>query len=269
VPSRNIKALQAHDIKTLVSLTHDTDGEIADIKAKNPPDLWPKLIDEYHAAALALMERNFNYRTLVLFPQNVWWNIIGTGTREGANEKYVDVAVYYAKVEDSPYVDGKLLQRTVVRFILTSPSNLVRGAGRLEHEDVTRTDAPLVMTAGWYGLTLSAVASGGTPPYSWAAVCGGFTLPPGRAGILTDGVVFETRGVRQVNQEPVPCVITVTDAAGKIDHGSFAVPNIVNPLLLAYCFERSPWVERDTTSAQRCVGKRHPITNTETVAGSK
>src|SRR5690242_349273 len=109
-----VKALQAHDTKTLVRLTHDTEREIAEIKAKNPPALWPKVIDQYREAMLVGMDMNFDYKTLAFFPPNVWWNI--TKTREEMNEwqhvNYVYAAVYYSKLEDSPYIDGKLLQQT-------------------------------------------------------------------------------------------------------------------------------------------------------------
>ena len=272
-----IKALQAHDIETLVHLTHDEEREMAKMKAKYPEAVWPKLIERRRAANLEDMEAKFDYGTLALFPVGSSWKVTESRpekhTKQNAevSSTTVFVTVTYPRLEDSVLSPSdQFLKQTIVRFTVLSPANVIKEAVRVPAGDMYYTSVPLmVFSASWgtsmWGLRLSTTAMGGTPPYSWTAECGSVSFtaanPNGQQVSASDVGIqnFQTMGLPKFSGEPVPCAITVKDATGAVDHGYFAVPKIQTPLMRSYCFERVPWVER-ARQAKSCIGNMLPMT---------
>lgn len=268
VVTEYIQALQAKDKKTITRLTHDVPREIADIKAKNPQGPWHNLIAAHYVALARETDQRLDDGTVTLFMSGAPWKI--TGARKEGQATIVYVTIKYPKIEDSPYLGGQFAEEANVVFTLVGPSNLVR--------DITRGLEPrkavplMVLTAAWDTgsgfFRLSASAIGGKQPYSWTAECGGITFDTqyrvneGFGKIGPDEAFFQTT-MPQFNAEPVPCVMTVTDVTGNVDHGYFTVPKIKTPLMHAYCFYRSPWVNRGVKAGSVCIdGVLLPITQT-------
>lgn len=281
-----IRALQTHDIKALARLTHDEEHEMAKMKAKYPEAVWPKLIERHRAANLEDTEAKFDYGTLAFFPSGASWKVTEsrlekhTKQNEEINSTTVFVTVTYPKFEDSVLSPGgQFLKQTIVRFTVFSPANVIKEAARVPAGDTYYTSVPLmVFNASWssntWGLRLSTAVVGGTPPYSWSAECGGVSFTPENPNeqqVSASNVSvqsFQTMGLPKFSGEPVPCAITVKDAAGTVDRGYIAVPKIQTPLMQSYCFERVPWVER-TRQSKSCIGTMLPVTQTEAAAGNK
>lgn len=264
-----IQALQAKDIKTIIRLTHDVPREIADIKARNPQGPWGNLIAAHYAALARETSQRLDDGTVALFTPGAPWKI--TGSRKEGQATIVYVTVKYPNIEDSPYLGGHFAEEATVVFTLVTSSNLVRDITRILEP---RKAVPLmVFTAGWdsgsWTFRLSASAIGGKQPYSWTAECGGVRFDTqdrqtwGMGTVGPDEALFQTPRMPQFNAEPVPCVMTVTDAAGNVDHGYFTVPKIKTPLMHGYCFYRSPWLNRGVKAGSVCIGgELLPITQT-------
>lgn len=259
IATEYVKALQSKDRKTITHLTHDVEREIAAIKANNPQALWEKLIAAHDARLAKEAEQRLDDETVACLTQGASWRITKSEAEGNATVVYVNVT--YPKIEDSPWIGGQFLEAAVFQFTVTS--NLVRSVTRLF---VTRLTVPLmVFTTSWAqgpgGLKLRATAVGGTLPYSWSSECGGvkFITQDRRAwwgleNLGPDEALFQTTNLSQFNPEPVPCLMTVTDAKGAVDHGHFIVPKIETPGMGFYCFMRSPWVNRGVKANPECIG---------------
>lgn len=269
VATEYVKALQSKDRKTITRLTHDIDREIAAIKAKNPQALWQKLIAAHDARLAKETEQRLDDDTIACLTPGASWKIVKSKAEGDATVVSLDVT--YPKFEDSPYVFGHFLEATLFQVTVTS-SNLVQNVTRAGF--YRSTVSLMVFTASWAqglgGLTLRATAVGGNPPYSWSAECGSVKFPGqdrnmGGMGILgPDEARFRTMDLSQFNSEPVPCMMTVTDASGNIDQGHFMVPKIETPGRGFYCFARSPWVNRGLKDGPDCIGGTLlPITGAE------
>jgi len=259
VVTEYIQALQAKDRKTIMRLTHNVDREIAEIKAKNPQGPWQPLITAHYVTLAQETAQRLDDGTVALFTPGAPWKI--TGSRKEGQATIVYVTIKYPKIEDSPYLGGQFAEEANIIFTLVGPSNLVRDITRVL---VPRKAVPLmILTAGWDTgsgfFRLSASAIGGKQPYSWIAECGGITFDTqyrvneGFGTFGPDEAFFQTY-MPQFNAEPVPCVMTVTDADGNVDHGYFTVPKIKTPLMHAFCFYRSPWVNRGVKAGPACIG---------------
>lgn len=266
--TKYIQALQAKDRKTITRLAHDVEREIADIKARNPQGPWHNLIAAHYVALARETAQRLDDGTVALFTPGASWKI--TGSRKEGQATIVYVTIKYPKIEDSPYLGGQFAEEATVVFTLVTSSNLVR--------DITRVLEPrktlplMVVTAAWDTgsgfFRLSGSAIGGKQPYSWTAECGGVTFDTqyrvneGFGTFGPDEAFFQTT-MPQFNAEPVPCVMTITDAVGNVDHGYFTVPKIKTPLMHGYCFYRSPWVNRGVKAGPLCIGgELLPITQT-------
>lgn len=268
VVTEYVQALQEKDRKTIMRLTHDVPREIADIKARNPQGPWSNLIAAHYAALARETAARLDDGTVALLTPGAPWRI--TASRKEGQATLIYVRVKYPNIEDSPYLGGQFAEEATVVFTLVTPSNLVREITRILEP---RKAVPLmVFTAAWDTgsgfFRLSASAVGGKEPYSWFAECGGITFDiqyrvnEGFGKIGPDEAFFQTT-MPEFNAEPVPCVMTVTDAAGNVDHGYFTVPKIKTPLMHGYCFYRSPWVNRGVKAGPVCLdGVLLPITPT-------
>src|SRR5204862_2591046 len=70
-----VKALQTNDPKTLMRLTHDTEREIANIKAKNPQALWQNLILQHQVDLARETARRLDEQIVSLFTPGASWKI--------------------------------------------------------------------------------------------------------------------------------------------------------------------------------------------------
>ncbi len=152
VVARYIEALQGLDYRTIMDLSYSCQRDVAAIKAQNPEDAWPELVEEYYDSKISSItaEHEFrrtngdlsdlaqNIRALTrLLPPSAKWSIIDS--RSGPA---VSVSISYSSIEESPIVDGKCLRQAILQFEIHAETQLVMTVRRLPKTDATWSKVP-------------------------------------------------------------------------------------------------------------------------------
>jgi hypothetical protein len=173
VVARYIESLQGQDYRTMVELSYSCQREVAAIKAQNPEEAWPQLVEEYYASKIGALTDKPKFwraygeglsegtgeiakqiRGLARFvPQSAKWSIIDSRSDHvensvqfgGYDRTVVSVATSYSSIEESPIVDGKCLKEAILRFEIHAESHLVMTVGRLPEGDVKWKNVPAYM----------------------------------------------------------------------------------------------------------------------------
>jgi tetratricopeptide (TPR) repeat protein len=182
VVARFIGAVQHQDFKTLIDLTYNYHGEIAQIKARNPQVLWPRLLDEYYKQRISTLASDpglwINYagaitgdpaesiRALLgLLPLSCKWTTTETRSQKARNmfggptytQTTVFVKVNFPSLETAPIVENKLLKQTILQFNVHAETHTVISAARLPIADAYWTGGPdvrMTMAKRFFGANL-------------------------------------------------------------------------------------------------------------------